>query len=113
MSMQGSTMSLIVTLLVASLISQCWAAPQRRNWTPQAILYLKGAQGHRSVLERHSREEGDTLHSVTHNQSTDGLGSSLAASILLDLLQQAAEQGKSLLVITTTLPDYHLFSFYI
>uniref|UniRef100_A0A3P9NQH8 Uncharacterized protein n=1 Tax=Poecilia reticulata TaxID=8081 RepID=A0A3P9NQH8_POERE len=52
---------------------------QRRNWTPQAVLYLKGARkaniyskkkkkecrqsetGHRSTLERSSREEGDAL----------------------------------------------------
>ncbi|MED6233508.1 hypothetical protein ATANTOWER_012701, partial [Ataeniobius toweri] len=50
-------MSLKVTLLVASLVSQCWSAPYRRNWTPQAMLYLKGAQGQRSTLERGSREE--------------------------------------------------------
>ena len=67
-------MSLIVSLLVVTLVSQCWSAPQvgrsgffssemikmnlniilrqncffifcqRRNWTPQAILYLKGAR---------------------------------------------------------------------
>uniref|UniRef100_A0A8C9ZNW8 Spexin n=1 Tax=Sander lucioperca TaxID=283035 RepID=A0A8C9ZNW8_SANLU len=44
MSLQSSTMSLIVTLLVVTLVTQCWSAPQRRNWTPQAILYLKGAR---------------------------------------------------------------------
>uniref|UniRef100_A0A3B5Q3W2 Uncharacterized protein n=1 Tax=Xiphophorus maculatus TaxID=8083 RepID=A0A3B5Q3W2_XIPMA len=37
-------MSLKVTLLVVWLVSQCWSAPYRRNWTPQAILYLKGAR---------------------------------------------------------------------
>uniref|UniRef100_A0A3P8RWJ8 Secreted protein n=1 Tax=Amphiprion percula TaxID=161767 RepID=A0A3P8RWJ8_AMPPE len=42
--LQISTMSLLVILLVVSLASQCWTAPQRRNWTPQAILYLKGAR---------------------------------------------------------------------
>ncbi|XP_008299703.1 spexin-like [Stegastes partitus] len=86
-------MSLLVTLLVMSLALQCWTAPQRRNWTPQAILYLKGAQGHRSVLERTNRDEGDTLHLVTHNQNSDGLGSSLNSLILLDLLQRAVEEG--------------------
>uniref|UniRef100_UPI0037E975F7 spexin prohormone 1-like n=1 Tax=Semicossyphus pulcher TaxID=241346 RepID=UPI0037E975F7 len=82
-------MSLIVTLLLVTLAAQCWSAPQRRNWTPQAILYLKGAQGHRSVLERISREEGDTLHLVTYNQSRDGLG----LSFLLELLQRAVKEG--------------------
>uniref|UniRef100_A0A3B4XDG4 Secreted protein n=1 Tax=Seriola lalandi dorsalis TaxID=1841481 RepID=A0A3B4XDG4_SERLL len=37
-------MSLIVTLFVMTLVTQCWTAPQRRNWTPQAMLYLKGAR---------------------------------------------------------------------
>ncbi|XP_074490419.1 spexin prohormone 1-like [Sebastes fasciatus] len=87
-------MSLIVTLLVMTLVTGCWSSPQRRNWTPQAILYLKGAQGHRSVLQRTSREEGDTFHIMTHNQrSSDGPGSSLS-SILLELLQRAVEEGR-------------------
>ncbi|XP_037622133.1 spexin prohormone 1-like [Sebastes umbrosus] len=87
-------MSLIVTLLVMTLVTGCWSSPQRRNWTPQAILYLKGAQGHRSVLQRTSREEGDTFHIMTHNQrSSDGPGSSLS-SILLELLQRAVAEGK-------------------
>ncbi|XP_072241249.1 spexin prohormone 1-like [Leuresthes tenuis] len=86
-------MPLKVTLLVVLLLSQCWAAPQRRHWTPQAILYLKGAQGHRSALERGSREEGATLHSVNHKQISDGRGSSLDSFILLELLQRAVEEG--------------------
>ncbi|XP_039665665.1 spexin prohormone 1-like isoform X1 [Perca fluviatilis] len=85
-------MSLIVTLLVVTLVTQCWSAPQRRNWTPQAILYLKGAQGQRSVLQRKGRDEVDTLHIVTHNQSSDGPGLSLS-SLLLELLQKAVEEG--------------------
>ncbi|XP_030586389.1 spexin-like [Archocentrus centrarchus] len=82
-------MPLIVTLLLFSLVSQCWTAPQRRNWTPQAILYLKGAQGHRSFLERTRREEEGAFQSGTHNQSSNGPGSSLVLSILLELLQRA------------------------
>lgn len=116
--LQSSTMSLLVTLLLLSLVSQCWTAPQvsryfsfvmfnpdqpeleqnflfpfqRRNWTSQAILYLKGArknaltaanshpdfrrlsdqnnivcwsftEGRRSFLERARREEESTFHS--------------------------------------------------
>ncbi|XP_043981068.1 spexin prohormone 1-like [Gambusia affinis] len=83
-------MSLKVPLLVVLLVSQCWSAPYRRNWTPQAILYLKGAQGHRSTLERSSREEGDALQLVNFNQIDDGLGLSSAS---VELLQQAAEEG--------------------
>ncbi|KAJ4938323.1 hypothetical protein JOQ06_002943 [Pogonophryne albipinna] len=62
---------------------------QQRNWTPQAILYLTGAQGHRSVLQRPSREEGDTLHSVTHR---DGPGLNLS-SLFLELLLRAVEEA--------------------
>ncbi|XP_074533336.1 spexin prohormone 1-like [Halichoeres trimaculatus] len=85
-------MPLIVTLLLMTLVTQCWSAPMRRNWTPQAILYLKGAQAHRSVLERTTREEGETLNSAAYNRVKDGLGSSLP-SLILDLLQRAEEEG--------------------
>uniref|UniRef100_A0A8B9GK30 Spexin hormone n=1 Tax=Amazona collaria TaxID=241587 RepID=A0A8B9GK30_9PSIT len=41
--------------LAASLVSFSWSAPQtyfqRRNWTPQAMLYLKGAQGRRFISD--------------------------------------------------------------
>ncbi|KAG7230985.1 hypothetical protein INR49_025014, partial [Caranx melampygus] len=89
----SSTMSSLVALLLVTLVTQSCAAPQRRNWTPQAMLYLKGAQGHRSVLERPSRDEGDSVHLVTHGQSSGGLGLSLASSILLELLQRAVVEG--------------------
>nr|XP_019934194.1 PREDICTED: spexin-like [Paralichthys olivaceus] len=66
-------MSLIVSLFVVTLVTQCWTAPQRRNWTPQAILYLKGA--------------------LTHKLRGDGLVLSWASSVLLQLLQRAVEGG--------------------
>uniref|UniRef100_A0A672IFA3 Spexin hormone n=1 Tax=Salarias fasciatus TaxID=181472 RepID=A0A672IFA3_SALFA len=50
------TMSVIFTLLMASLLSQCWAAPQRRNWTPQAILYLKGARKNTFKVESDGKD---------------------------------------------------------
>uniref|UniRef100_A0A8D3E7U6 Spexin n=1 Tax=Scophthalmus maximus TaxID=52904 RepID=A0A8D3E7U6_SCOMX len=83
-------MSLIVTLFVVTLVSQCWTTPQRRNWTPQAILYLKGAR--KSSL--------NTQLLSTHKQSSDGLGLSWASSLLLELVQLAMEEGKTLKVIT-------------
>ncbi|XP_029992918.1 spexin-like [Sphaeramia orbicularis] len=84
----------LVTMLVLTLISHCWSAPHRRNWTPQAILYLKGAQGHRSILERSSRDEGETLQVVTLNHDSDPqAGTSSAASSFLDLLQQIMDEG--------------------
>ncbi|CAF96759.1 unnamed protein product, partial [Tetraodon nigroviridis] len=69
---------------------------QRRNWTPQAMLYLKGTQGRRFISE--DRKEGDvydTLHLETRSQNTEKLGVEQAASILLNFLQQARERGES------------------
>ncbi|KAF7224077.1 spexin-like [Nothobranchius furzeri] len=85
-------MSLKVLLLVVSLVSQCCTAPQRRNWTPQAILYLKGAR-HGSVLERPSRREADAMRLVTHNQTSDGRRWLAACFLVLELLQRAVEEG--------------------
>ncbi|XP_049892437.1 spexin prohormone 1 isoform X4 [Epinephelus moara] len=83
-------------LLLASLISQSWSAPkgsfQRRNWTPQAMLYLKGTQGRRFISE--DRKEGDvydTLHLETRSQNTEKLSVDQAATVLLNFLQQARE----------------------
>nr|XP_040019445.1 spexin prohormone 1-like isoform X1 [Gasterosteus aculeatus aculeatus] len=80
-----------VTLLVVTLVAATWGEAQQRNWTPHAILYLKGARD-RSVLRRTSRVEGNTLHIVTRDQSIDGPGASLS-SLLLELLQRVAEKG--------------------
>ncbi|XP_021514542.1 spexin isoform X4 [Meriones unguiculatus] len=57
--------SLVVTalalLLVLSVLENCSSAPQRlferRNWTPQAMLYLKGAQGRRFISDQGRRKE--------------------------------------------------------
>ncbi|XP_068611600.1 spexin prohormone 1 [Brachionichthys hirsutus] len=80
-------------LFLASLISQSWSAPkgsfQRRNWTPQAMLYLKGTQGRRFISE--DRKEGDvydTLHLETRSQNTEKLNLDQAATVLLNFLQQ-------------------------
>ncbi|KAM7366789.1 hypothetical protein PAMP_014733 [Pampus punctatissimus] len=65
---------------------------QRRNWTPQAMLYLKGTQGRRFISE--DRKEGDvydTLHLETRSQNTEKLSVDQAATLLLNFLQQARE----------------------
>uniref|UniRef100_A0A8C6X020 Spexin hormone n=1 Tax=Neogobius melanostomus TaxID=47308 RepID=A0A8C6X020_9GOBI len=82
-------------LLLASFVSNSCSAPknfQRRNWTPQAMLYLKGTQGRRFVSDDH--KEGDvydTLHLETRSQNTEKMSVDDATSILLNLLQQARE----------------------
>ncbi|XP_034019812.1 spexin [Thalassophryne amazonica] len=83
-------------LLLATFVSPSWSAPkgffQRRNWTPQAMLYLKGTQGRRFISE--DRKEGDmydTLHLETHSQNTDKLSVEQVATMLLNFLQQAKD----------------------
>uniref|UniRef100_A0A665WIK2 Spexin hormone n=1 Tax=Echeneis naucrates TaxID=173247 RepID=A0A665WIK2_ECHNA len=85
MCLQDSAMSLLITLFVVTLVTQCWTAPQRRNWTPQAMLYLKGARKSTSTAGRaFLSPPPPNVSAVTHNQSSDRL-----KSFLLDLLQQA------------------------
>uniref|UniRef100_A0A668SC69 Spexin hormone n=1 Tax=Oreochromis aureus TaxID=47969 RepID=A0A668SC69_OREAU len=95
------TIAYVLTLLLlATFISQSWSTPkgsfQRRNWTPQAMLYLKGTQGRRFISE--DRKEGDvydTLHLETRSQNTEKLTVDQAATVLLNFLQQAREGGES------------------
>ncbi|XP_029016381.1 spexin prohormone 1 isoform X1 [Betta splendens] len=90
----------LALLIVSSFISQSWSAPkgsfQRRNWTPQAMLYLKGTQGRRFVSE--DRKEGDvydTLHLETRSQNTEKMSVDQAASVLLNFLQQARDRDEA------------------
>ncbi|XP_049616611.1 spexin prohormone 1 isoform X1 [Syngnathus scovelli] len=87
------TLIYIFTLLLVAFVTQSQSAPkgsfQRRNWTPQAMLYLKGTQGRRFISE--DRKEGDvydTLHLETRSQNTEKLSVDQAATILLNFLQQ-------------------------
>ncbi|XP_027694654.1 spexin [Vombatus ursinus] len=51
----------LALLLAVSFISLSCCAPQRlferRNWTPQAILYLKGTQGRQFISEENQRKD--------------------------------------------------------
>ncbi|KAG7277626.1 LOW QUALITY PROTEIN: hypothetical protein CRUP_025311 [Coryphaenoides rupestris] len=76
--LQTLTLSYLLTvLLLATLVSQSWAAPkssfQRRNWTPQAMLYLKGTQSRSETPEKQSVNE--------------------AANMLLNFLQQVKNEA--------------------
>ncbi|XP_072529551.1 spexin prohormone 1 [Salminus brasiliensis] len=89
----------LALLLLATFVSYACSAPkaafQRRNWTPQAMLYLKGTQGRRFVSE--DRNEGDvydSLHLETRSQNTENLSVSKAATVLLNFLQQVKEDGE-------------------
>ncbi|XP_056132661.1 spexin prohormone 1 [Lampris incognitus] len=93
-----SLVYVLTFLLLVSFVSHSWSAPkgtfQRRNWTPQAMLYLKGTQGRRFISE--DRKEGDvydTLQLETRSQNTEKLSVNQAATVLLNFLQQAREEA--------------------
>nr|XP_048692211.1 spexin isoform X1 [Caretta caretta] len=95
--------------LAASFISYSWSAPQghfqRRNWTPQAMLYLKGAQGRRFISDESQRKDlydrlqlGLDLRKCvgfvspeTRSQNTNPIALSEAAEIFLNSLRKAQE----------------------
>nr|XP_016849053.1 PREDICTED: spexin isoform X1 [Anolis carolinensis] len=99
--LQRGTAIPLTLLLSASLICLCWSAPQahfqRRNWTPQAMLYLKGAQGRRFISEESQRKDlYDRLQLETRSQNMSPLTLSEAAALFLSALRKAAqEEGKS------------------
>uniref|UniRef100_A0A8K9Y1Y5 Spexin hormone n=1 Tax=Oncorhynchus mykiss TaxID=8022 RepID=A0A8K9Y1Y5_ONCMY len=101
------TVYALALLLLATLVSHSWSAPkgsfQRRNWSPQAMLYLKGTQGRRFISE--DRKEGDvydTLHlDVYHHLLLltchySRLSVNQAATVLLNFLRQAKEDKEHL-----------------
>ncbi|XP_038236214.1 spexin isoform X2 [Dermochelys coriacea] len=82
--------------LAASFISYSWSAPkghfQRRNWTPQAMLYLKGAQGRRFISDESQRKDlYDRLQLETRSQNTNPISLSEAAELFLNSLRKAQE----------------------
>uniref|UniRef100_A0A8D0LC96 Spexin hormone n=1 Tax=Sphenodon punctatus TaxID=8508 RepID=A0A8D0LC96_SPHPU len=83
-------------LLAASFVSCCRSAPldhfQRRNWTPQAMLYLKGARKSPaiSILKEGSYLYGDS-HTKTRSQNTNPVTLSEAAALFLSSLRKAQE----------------------
>ncbi|XP_063164861.1 spexin [Candoia aspera] len=79
--------------LLASFITFSWGAPQdhfqRRNWTPQAMLYLKGAQGRRFISEESQQKAlYDRLLQETNSQNVSPLTLSEAALGFLSSLQK-------------------------
>ncbi|NXW40732.1 SPXN protein, partial [Nyctiprogne leucopyga] len=88
--------SAMALFLAASFISFSWSVPQahfqRRNWTPQAMLYLKGAQGRRFISDESQRKDlYDRMQLETRSQSTNPFSLSEAAALLLSSLWKAQE----------------------
>ncbi|NXI43042.1 SPXN protein, partial [Galbula dea] len=90
------TASALALCLAASFIAFSWSAPQahfqRRNWTPQAMLYLKGAQGRRFISEESQEKDlYDRMQLETRSPNTNPLSLSEAAALFLTSLQKAQE----------------------
>ncbi|NXO09613.1 SPXN protein, partial [Oriolus oriolus] len=89
------TVSALALFLAASFVAFSWSTPQahfqRRNWTPQAMLYLKGAQGRRFISESQRKGLYDRVQLETRRQNTNPLSLSEAATLFLSSLQKAQE----------------------
>ncbi|NWZ77320.1 SPXN protein, partial [Poecile atricapillus] len=90
------TASALALILAASFITSSWSAPQghfqRRNWTPQAMLYLKGAQGRRFIADESQRKDlYDRVQLETRSRKSNPLSLSEATALFLSSLQKAQE----------------------
>ncbi|XP_015353710.1 spexin [Marmota marmota marmota] len=101
--MQGAkslTAATLALLLMFSVLGN--SAPQkffnRRNWTPQAMLYLKGAQGRRFISDQSRRKDlSDRLPPERRSPNPQLLTLPEAAALLLALLQKPQE-GTSIVI---------------
>ncbi|XP_031754296.1 spexin isoform X1 [Xenopus tropicalis] len=89
----------LILLLTASVIPQSLSLPQshfqRRNWTPQAMLYLKGAQGRRFISDESQRKDlYDRLQLETRSRNSNPITISEAAAMFLSSLQKAQEEAE-------------------
>ncbi|XP_036889849.1 spexin [Sturnira hondurensis] len=85
--------------LVFSFLGNANSAPQRlferRNWTPQAMLYLKGAQGRRFISDQSRRKDlSDRLPPERRSPNALLLTLPEAAALLLASLQKPQEAGE-------------------
>ncbi|XP_032895196.1 spexin isoform X1 [Amblyraja radiata] len=86
----------LLLFFVSSYLVQSRDVPQghfqRRNWTPQAILYLKGAQGRRFIAD--DGKDSDLFEKIdieTRSQNTNPSSLSEAMAVLLASVRQAQE----------------------
>ncbi|XP_010218349.1 PREDICTED: spexin [Tinamus guttatus] len=90
------TASVMALLLAASFLSSSWSAPQdhfqRRNWTPQAMLYLKGAQGRRFISDESQQKDlYDRVQLETRSQNSNPLSLPEDAALFLSSFWKAQE----------------------
>ncbi|XP_008524455.1 spexin [Equus asinus] len=95
-SLVATTLALF---LVFSSMGNSSGAPQRlferRNWTPQAMLYLKGAQGRRFLADQSRRKDlSDRPPPERRSPNSQLLTLPEAAALLLASLQKLQEAGE-------------------
>ncbi|XP_040271559.1 spexin [Bufo gargarizans] len=89
----------LILLMSSSVIPCSGGLPQshfqRRNWTPQAMLYLKGAQGRRFISDESQRKDlYDRLQLETRSRNSSPITISEAAAMFLSSLQKAQEEAE-------------------
>ncbi|KAM6162626.1 LOW QUALITY PROTEIN: spexin [Erethizon dorsatum] len=92
----GLAATTLALLLMFSVLGDTRGAPQRplerRNWTPQAMLYLKGAQGRRFLSDQSRRKDlSDRLPPERRSPNPQLLP---LPALLLALLPKPQEDGE-------------------
>ncbi|XP_053320334.1 spexin [Spea bombifrons] len=92
------TTCVLILLLAASMLGPSGGISQnhfqRRNWTPQAMLYLKGAQGRRFISDESQRKDLYDRLQLETRRNTSPITISEAAAMFLSSLQKAREEGE-------------------
>uniref|UniRef100_A0A673V7J2 Spexin hormone n=1 Tax=Suricata suricatta TaxID=37032 RepID=A0A673V7J2_SURSU len=106
-SLVATTLALF---LVLSFIGNSSSAPQglfeRRNWTPQSMLYLKGAQGRRFISDQSRKKDlSDRPPPERRNPNPQLLTLPETAALLLASLQRPQEGGEENFRQTRVLED--------
>ncbi|XP_007895473.1 spexin prohormone 1 isoform X2 [Callorhinchus milii] len=89
------TVYALLLLLMLSFFVESRHLPQdqvqRRNWTPQAMLYLKGAQGRRLIAE--NGKAGALYETLeTRSENSNPLTLSQATAMVMNLIGQAQDK---------------------
>ncbi|CAK6443613.1 unnamed protein product [Pipistrellus nathusii] len=108
--LRGLAAPTLALFLVFSLMGDSSSAPQRllerRNWTPQAMLYLKGAQGRRFIADQSlKKEQSERPQPERRSPNARFLTLPEAAALLVASFQKPQEAGEENLDPTRFLDD--------
>ncbi|XP_025851323.1 spexin [Vulpes vulpes] len=105
-SLVATTLALF---LVFSFLGSSSSAPQRlferRNWTPQSMLYLKGAQGRRFISDQSRKKDPSDRPPERRSPNPQLLTLPEAAALLLTSLQKPQEAREENFDQTSVLED--------